>query len=273
MTTENTSHPLNTFPFLSEEIERTLRLRAWKDEVFREALIADPKGVIQRLFPQCFPNGRLPEQLTINVIEEDPGTCHIILPPLPDELPIPEIPEEEHLELLANMSVDRKLGGRDPSEKRGSQSPEQCNPSFLEQEYRRRQQAAETKENTPVSGDRHDSQESAKLPTDKQWKQALTELSNDKQNLQAIRELYKENPKEAVQKFFKDYLPDHKFPQGVDVKFLQNTPDTHYMIIPKLPDASHDPAVPDVKLGGPGDSGTRCCMTQELCHTPNDDCL
>ncbi len=82
MTIKNTSHPLNTSSFLSEEIERTLRLRAWKDEIFREALIADPKGVIQHLFPQCFPNGKLPEELTIKVIEdEDPDICHIVLPP------------------------------------------------------------------------------------------------------------------------------------------------------------------------------------------------
>ncbi len=80
MATDNTNHPLNTFSFLSEDIKRTLRLRAWKDEIFREALIADPKGVIQRLFPQCFPNGELAEELTIKVLEEDPDICHIVLP-------------------------------------------------------------------------------------------------------------------------------------------------------------------------------------------------
>src|SRR5215467_4563913 len=103
MKTGNTSRSLNTLPFLSEEVERALRLRAWRDELFREALIADPKRIIQRLFPQCFPNGEIPEQVTINVIKEDPGICHIVLPPLPDEFPTPEIPEEEQLELLANM--------------------------------------------------------------------------------------------------------------------------------------------------------------------------
>ncbi len=79
-----------------------------KTSFFREALIADPKGVIQRLFPQCFPNGRLPEELTIKVIEEDPDTCQIVLPSLLDEFSTLEIPEEEQLEFVANMgSVDR----------------------------------------------------------------------------------------------------------------------------------------------------------------------
>ncbi len=121
MTINKTSHPLNTFAFVSEEMERTLRLRAWKDEIFRDALIADPKGVIQRLFPQCFPNGKLAEELTIKVIEEDPDTCHIVVPFLSDEFLTPEIPEEEHLELLAHMGADRGLGRRDSSDKREPQ--------------------------------------------------------------------------------------------------------------------------------------------------------
>jgi hypothetical protein len=126
MKNENTSHSLNTLPLLSEEIERTLRLRAWRDELFREALIANPKGVVQRLFPQCFLNGKIPEQLTINVIKEDPGTCHIVLPPLPDEFPTLEIPEEEQLEFVAHMgAADRMPGRRDSLDNKGeSRLPE-----------------------------------------------------------------------------------------------------------------------------------------------------
>src|SRR6476660_2041746 len=116
MQTVNRSHPLNTLPFVSEEIERMLRQRAWKDEIFREALIADPKGVIQRLFPQCFPNGKLAEELTIKMIEEDPDICHIVLPSLSDEFPIAAIPEEEQLELLANMGSDRRTRTMDSSD-------------------------------------------------------------------------------------------------------------------------------------------------------------
>jgi len=59
MTTDNPSDSMSHFPPLREEVERTLRLRAWKDETFRQELIADPKGVIERLFPQCFPDGKV----------------------------------------------------------------------------------------------------------------------------------------------------------------------------------------------------------------------
>jgi hypothetical protein len=84
MTTDNTSDPLNPLPLLSQEMERTLRRLVWKDENFREALLADPKGIIQQVFPHCFPDGNIPDNLTIKVIEEDPSTHHIVLPALPD---------------------------------------------------------------------------------------------------------------------------------------------------------------------------------------------
>jgi hypothetical protein len=57
MTTDNS---LNEFPPLSGQVERTLRLWAWKDKTFRQELIADPKGITQQLFPKCFPNGKVP---------------------------------------------------------------------------------------------------------------------------------------------------------------------------------------------------------------------
>ena len=237
-------------------MERTLRLRAWKDEIFREALIADPKGVIQQLFPQCFPNGKLAEDLTIKVIEEDLDTCYIVVPFLPDEFPTREIPEEEQLELLACMGALER--GRDSSEKRESRSSEKTKLNFTRQEYERKQQVAETKENTPVSGDRPDSHESAKRSTDKQLKQAFTKLLQDRQNLPDILELYKKNPQEGVQKFLKDYLPDHKVPQGGDIKILQNTSDTHHIVLPKLPDTSLDTELPKYKQQST-ESGEQTC--------------
>jgi hypothetical protein len=259
MITGNISHPVNTLPFLSEEMERTLRLRAWKDEIFREALIADPKGVIQRLFPQCFPNGKLAEDLTIKVIEEDLDTCYIVVPFLPDEFPTLEIPEEEHLELLVNMGAADRLPRRtDSSDKRESQSSEKTKQPDLTRDSFKRRQAEENKENNPVSGDRPDSHESAKRPTDKQLKQAFTKLLQDKKNLPDILELYKKNPQEGVQKFLKDYLPDHKVPQGGDIKILQNTSDTHHIVLPKLPDTSLDTELPKYKQQST-ESGEQTC--------------
>jgi hypothetical protein len=87
---------------LREEVERELRVRAWKDEAFRQELIANPKGVIERLFPQCFPDGKVPDSVTYKVIVEDPYTHHIILPALPDEVNS-QITKERQEELIAHM--------------------------------------------------------------------------------------------------------------------------------------------------------------------------
>lgn len=100
MVTGNLNDSVNQFPAyeISQEVERTLCLWAWKDENFREALIADPKAVIQQVFPHCFPHGKAPDDLTIKVVEQDPFTRHIVLPAFADEELTLEIPEEEQVD-------------------------------------------------------------------------------------------------------------------------------------------------------------------------------
>ncbi len=108
MTTDNS---LNEFPPLSGQVERTLRLRAWKDETFRQELIADPKGVTQRLFPKCFPDGKVPQQIIYKVIKEDQYTHHIVLPALPDAFLAPEFPKGAFISQLPPLrtEVERTL--------------------------------------------------------------------------------------------------------------------------------------------------------------------
>ncbi len=104
-----TAHTLNEFAPLREDGEFPLRLQACKDETFREALIADPKGLIQWLIPQCFPRGKMSKQMTDKWIEEDQSTHCIIVPALPDEF---LVPEEQELDLIANMGCrDQTLKG------------------------------------------------------------------------------------------------------------------------------------------------------------------
>jgi hypothetical protein len=234
MTTENTSSPLNTFPFLSEELERMLRLRAWKDENFREALIADPKGVIQRLFPQCFPNGKVPEQLTIKVSEEDPYTCHIVVPSLPDEFPTPEIPEEEHLELFANMSIDRRPKGRDSSESQEQKSPEKPKLNVIKQHYEKKQETA-----------------SEPLTREKLGKDILSSMDESKEfnnkMTNALKEVDPEKKHEhlnsIVQEKFSHYFPGGKIPEGHTINVMQDTPDTHHFVVPSSRDDFRDRGV------------------------------
>ena len=237
MTTNNTSHSLNALPFLSEEMERMLRLRAWKDEIFREALIADPKGVIQRLFPQSFPDGKVPEELTIKVIEEDPGTCHIVLPFLSDEISIAEIPEEEHLELLAHMGADRSLGRRDSSERHESQLSEKTKPSFTKQEYMRKQAEGAAKK-----------QETASEPT---TENLLKEVKNLCKKDEEFRKQIQENPMKALQEKFPHYFNGSNVSEKQTFKVTQDTEDTRHIVLQKLPDSSQNYAIPEGRQLGP----------------------
>jgi hypothetical protein len=256
MTTRNTSHPVNTLPFLSEEMERTLRLRAWKDEKFREALIADPKGVIQRLFPQCFPNGKLPEELTLKVIEEDPGTCHIVIPPLPDEFPTAEIPEEGQLELLAYMGrLDSPEKRRsDSSDKRESQSREKSKPDFMRQHYERKPETA----SEPLTRDKI----ASLVKDNKGFRQKLLDARNAPSEMERNK-MYRET--------LKEYFPNDKVFEKRTFKVTQDTADTRHLVFEKLPDTSLDTALPKHEQFG-GQSGDATCRATSCGCTDSNAC-
>jgi hypothetical protein len=55
--------------------------RAWQDEAFRDELLRDPRGVVEREL-----GVRLPEHLKLNVHEETADELHFILPPRPAAL-------------------------------------------------------------------------------------------------------------------------------------------------------------------------------------------
>ncbi len=250
MITENISQSFNTLPFLSEEVERTLRLRAWKDEIFREALIANPKGVIQRLFPQYFSNGKLAEQLTIKVIEEGPDTCHIVVPFLPDEFPTSEIPEEEQLELLANMGGDRGTRITDSSDKPRPQSSERTKPFDVVKDGSKRIQAEDIKKDFRA--------------------EFVKNYLVDEKLKNQVKSLEGKSPDERskimlniLQEHFSHYLPGGKVPEGYPIKVLQDTADTHHIVLPSSRDDFGDRKIPnEPQLGEGGDS---CCSCNGCC--------
>jgi hypothetical protein len=237
MTTGETDQPVNMLPFLSEEMERTLRLRAWKDEIFREALIANPKGVIQRLFPQCFPNGKLAEELTIKVIEEGPGTCHIVLPSLLDEFPTPEIPEEEHLELLAHMGAERRFERVDNSEQRKSQLPEKkprfdiARKNFEREQVEQREKASESLTKAQLNKDIV----SLLKKTDSDFKKDMLNVVREvdpKKQQKDLNNLIEEN--------FPHYFPDGKIPEGYNIKLHLDTSKTLHFVLERYQEVSKD---------------------------------
>ena len=54
--------------------------RSRKDEAFRQELLANPAAVLQREYPEAFPDGKVPEDLAIKVIAEEKNTLCIVLP-------------------------------------------------------------------------------------------------------------------------------------------------------------------------------------------------
>jgi hypothetical protein len=63
------------------EIETELRTRAYKDEAFEQALKSDPRTVLEREYPQWFPDGKIPQGFTIRIIQEEEDSLKVVLHP------------------------------------------------------------------------------------------------------------------------------------------------------------------------------------------------
>jgi hypothetical protein len=85
-----------------EELEQHLRARAWKDDAFRQELLANPRSVLERDYEAWFPEGKIRSEYSIKVIEEDEQTLCFVLPPkAPDVLLGMEDLDEEDVSLVA----------------------------------------------------------------------------------------------------------------------------------------------------------------------------
>jgi Nitrile hydratase, alpha chain len=71
---EQTSQPKIT----RHEFETKLVAKAWQDEAFKQELIDNPKAVYQRESGQQFP-----QNVMIQVLEEDSNTLYLVLPNKP----------------------------------------------------------------------------------------------------------------------------------------------------------------------------------------------
>lgn len=70
------------------EFEAHLVDKAWRDEVFREELLRDPKAVVARELAQLREGDVLfPEHLKISVMQESEDQLYLVIPPLPKREP------------------------------------------------------------------------------------------------------------------------------------------------------------------------------------------
>jgi hypothetical protein len=87
-----------------QEFERNIILKAWKDPEFKKRLLKDPKKVFQEELSALDKGIKLPDNLNIKVVEEDPKTLYLVLPQNPQEAAGRELSDKE-LESVAGGTI------------------------------------------------------------------------------------------------------------------------------------------------------------------------
>jgi Nitrile hydratase, alpha chain len=77
------------------EFELQLIETAWKDNAFRQALVSDPQGAVEREL-----GGKLPPRVQVKVVQETADTFYLVLPANPDRAPAGQLTDQQ-LEAVA----------------------------------------------------------------------------------------------------------------------------------------------------------------------------
>jgi Nitrile hydratase, alpha chain len=82
-------------PKTRRDFELQLIEKAWKDAAFRQALVTDPQGALEREL-----GGKLPAGVQVKVLAETPDTFYLVLPANPDRAPAGQLTDQQ-LEAVA----------------------------------------------------------------------------------------------------------------------------------------------------------------------------
>ena len=88
-------------PRTRQELVAGLIERAAKDEAFRRALVADPRGTLEREL-----QAKMPEGFSLTVLEETPTARYLVLPPGPSR-------EGDALSAIASQTCPARRGSAD----------------------------------------------------------------------------------------------------------------------------------------------------------------
>jgi hypothetical protein len=115
--TERQDQSVSPCALSKEELEQHLRARAWKDDAFRQEFLADPTSVLERDYAQYFPEGKIPSELSIKVVEEEEQSIYFVLPPKSSDqlLEIDNLNDEELLEVNGGITWDCSARATCPS--------------------------------------------------------------------------------------------------------------------------------------------------------------
>jgi hypothetical protein len=83
------------------DFEARIVAKAWKDDAFRQQLVSDPKGTLAREMGI----EKLPDNITVRVIEESPTEYVLILPPHPREKGAGELSDADLAEVAGGGFV------------------------------------------------------------------------------------------------------------------------------------------------------------------------
>jgi len=92
-----------------KQMEAVLINKAWKDEAFRQELIADPAAVIQRELDLTVPAG-----VAITVVQESPSTLCLVIPANPFADEGRELSDDELAVVAGGTSGGKATGRLDP---------------------------------------------------------------------------------------------------------------------------------------------------------------
>jgi hypothetical protein len=72
------------------DVELQLIEKAWKEDAFRQALLTDSQGAVEREL-----GAKLPAGVQVKVLAETPDTFYLVLPASPDRAPAGELTDQQ----------------------------------------------------------------------------------------------------------------------------------------------------------------------------------
>lgn len=95
------------------DYELDIIVKAWRDDVFRKNLLADPKKAIEKEF-----NIRIPHDVIISVHEESEQSLHLIVPAVPSNFDAEDLSDDELREVIGGVMATGHLSAFPSSKER-----------------------------------------------------------------------------------------------------------------------------------------------------------